>query len=267
MVKRILETLPGSFDVIGTIAILPQETKHAKLAAETLLLKHKNIRTVMIKVEKVKGRLRKRKLKFLAGAKKKETMHKESGCLIKLNVEDCYFSPRLSNDRLQIARQVKKGEKVLVMFGGVAPYALVIAKNSKASSVYSIEISKKASLYAKENAAINKLYNVIVLQGDVKRIVPKIIKEIKKTNLFDRIVMPRPQLRETFLSEAFAAAKKGCIIHFYDFSREHEIPHVAVERIREAAKKARRKVKILEWKKVGEIAPYKYRVRVDFKVN
>lgn len=264
MVKRILETLPGSFDVIGTIAILPQETKHAKLAAETLLLKHKNIRTVMIKVEKVKGRLRKRKLKFLAGAKKKETIHKENGCLIKLNVEDCYFSPRLSNDRLQIARQVKKGEKVLVMFGGVAPYALVIAKNSKASSVYSIEISKKASLYAKENAAINKLYNVIVLQGDVKRIVPKVARDVKK---FDRIVMPRPQLREAFLSEAFAAAKKGCIIHFYDFLREHEIPHTTVECIREAAKKARRKVKILGWKKAGEIAPYKYRVRVDFKVN
>lgn len=258
--KRIL---PSSFDVIGSIAILAIGTKHAKLAAKALLLRHRNIKTVMVKTEKVKGRLRKRKIKFLAGADNKETIHKESGCLIKLNVEDCYFSPRLSNDRLQIANQVKRGEKVLVMFGGVAPYALVIAKRSKASLIYSIEISKKASLYAKENVTLNKLKNVVILQGDVKLIAPKIIKK----NKFDRIVMPRPQLRETFLHEAFIAAKKSCIIHFYDFLREHEIPHVAIERICKAAKKARRKVRILAWKKVGEIAPYKYRVRVDFKVS
>lgn len=258
--------LPSSFDVIGSIVILPLETKHARLVAKALLSKHKNIKTVVIKAGKVKGRLRKRKVKFLAGVNNKETTHKESGCLIKLNIGDCYFSPRLSNERLQIARQVKKGEKVLVMFGGVAPYALVIAKNSKASLVYSIEISKKASLYAKENAVTNKLDNVIILQGNVKRIMPKIIK---KTNRFDRIVMPRPRLRETFLHEAFAAAKKGCVIHFYDFLGEHEIPHVVVERVCKAAKEARprRKVRILSWKKVGEIAPYKYRVRIDFKVS
>jgi len=258
------KTLPGSFDVIGSIAILPQETKHARLLAKALLSKHKNIKTVMIKIEKVKGRLRKRKVKFLAGINKKETVHRESGCLIKLDVKECYFSPRLSNDRLQIAKQVKRGEKVLVMFGGVAPYALVIAKNSKASVIYSIEINRKASLYAKENVLLNRLYNVIILQGNVKKLIPKIVR---KTGRFDRIVMPRPQLRETFLHEAFAAAKKGCIIHFYDFLRKHEIPHIAVERIHEAAKKAKRKVKILGWKKVGEIAPYKYRVRIDFKVN
>lgn len=258
------KTLPSSFDVIGSIAILPQETKHARLVARSLLSKHKNIKTVMIKIEKVKGRLRKRKVKFLAGINKKETTHKESGCLIKLNVEECYFSPRLSNDRLQIAKQIKRGEKVLVMFGGVAPYALVIAKNSKASLVYSIEINKKASLYAKENVLLNKLDNVIILQGNVKRVIPKIVKKI---GMFDRIIMPRPQLREIFLHEAFAAAKKSCIIHFYDFLREHEIPHVAIERIREAAKKAKRKIRVLKWKKVGEIAPYKYRVRADFKVN
>ena len=260
MIKKI--TTPSSFDVIGSIAILPQEIKNAKLAAKTLLSKHKNIKTVMQKIEKVKGRLRKRKLKFLAGIKTYETLHKESGCFMKLNVADCYFSPRLSNDRLVIAKKVKKDEKVLVLFAGVAPYALVIAKLAKPAVVYCVEINRKAVKYAKENVILNKLNNVVVLQGDVKKIILK-LKKIR----FDRIVMPRPQLRETFLHEAFAAAKKGCIVHLYDFLREHEIPSAALKHIDDGAKKAKRKIKILDWAKAGEIAPCKYRVRVDFIAN
>ena len=55
------------------------------------------------------------------------------------------------------------------------------------------------------------------------------------------------------------------MIYYYDFCKNDEIENV-VSRVKDEAKKAKKKIKILKVKKAGEIAPYKYRIRVDFKV-
>ena len=243
------------FDVIGSIAIMPLFTENAKAIAEEILSGHKNIKSVYIRSEKIKGRLRKQKFRFLMGEKIKETIHKENGCFMKLNIDETYFSPRLSNDRLEIAKKVRRGEKVLVMFAGIGPYALVISRNSKAREIYSIEINKKASRYAEENVSLNKLNNIKVIQGDVKKIIPKL--KIK----FDRIIMARPQLKETFFDTALKASKKGTIIHYHDFLWQEEINGKI-----SYYKKTYKKLKILGWKKAGDISPRRFRVRIDFKV-
>jgi len=258
-----LRALPRAFDVIGSIVIvdIPKELKSKeKTIANALLKEHSNIKTVLKKAGKVKGRLRTRKLDYVAGARTKETEHKENGTRIKLNVETCYFSPRLSNDRLEIASKVRKGEKVLVLFSGVAPYALVIAKNSAAKHIVAVELNRNASKYAKENVHLNKLHNLEILQGDVNKILPKLRHKMR----FDRIVMPRPQLKDSFLQPALAVAGKKCIIHFYDFLMEEQMPDIAVEKIMNECKKSKKSCRILGWKKVGEIAPYKWHIRVDF---
>ncbi len=274
MVKRILKERlckkelvqrPRAFDVIGDIAIisLPEELKKKKkLVAENLLKTQKNIKTVLLKESKVKGRLRKRKLSFVSGIKKKETTHKENNCIFKLDVEECYFSPRLANERAELAKKCLSNEKILVMFAGVGPYAIVVAKKSKAKIIYAIELNRKAVAYMKENIKLNRLSNIIALQGDVKKVLPKLKKMKKK---FDRIMMPRPKLKENFLREAFLCSKKGTTIHFYDFLKENELKE-AIGRIEKEAKKSRKKIKILSCKKAGEIAPYQYRYRIDFKV-
>jgi len=248
-----------SFDIIGNIAILhmPKITKKEKQIARKLL-KHKNILSVYNQ-SKTYGRLRKPKLKWIAGKKQTETIHKENDCLIKLDIKNCYFSPRLGTDRLEIAKKIKKGERVLVMFSGVAPYALVIGKKSKAEEIYCIEINRIASKYARENVKLNKLNNIKIIQGDVKRVIPKLKKR------FDRIVMARPQLKDTFLQQAFKASKKGSMIHFYDFLKKQNIKD-ARRKIEKEAKNIKKKVKIQRLKKVREIAPYKYHIRVDFRI-
>lgn len=249
-----------AYDIIGEIAIIFEKKKKLKAIA-LKLLKHKNIKSVYAR-GKISGRLRVPRLKWIAGKKITETIHKESGCLFRLDVKKCYFSPRLSFDRLEIAKKVKKGENILVMFSGVAPYPLVIAKHSKAKAIYAVELSRVASKYALENIKLNKLDNVKIIQGDIKKIIPKLAKKIK----FERIVMARPQLKESFLKEAFFAAKKSTTIHFYDFLKKEDFPKAAFLKIKEAARKARKKVKIINAKVVREIAPYQYHVRVDFKV-
>jgi len=256
--------IPKSFDVLGNIAILKfsrKEKKQKKIKiAKQLLINHKNITTILEKSEKIKGRLRTFKTNYLAGIKTKQAFYFENNCKFKFDVGETYFSPRLSNERNEIAKQVKENDKVLVLFAGVAPFSIIIAKLAKPKIVYSIEINCKASKYALENVKLNKLHNVKVIQGDIKKIIPKLVKQKIK---FDRVVMPRPQLKETFLPFAFKIIKKQGIINYYGFGKqESEI----INEIEKEVKKAGKKIKIMKVKKAGNIAPYKYRFRVDFKV-
>jgi len=260
--EKELEILPRAFDIIGRIAIIeiPDSLKkREKLIANTLLKMHNSLRTVLKKEGKFSGRLRTRKFKFLAGVNTREPEYIENGCRFRFNVETSYFSPRLSSDRLEIAHSVKKGEKVLVMFSGVAPYPIVIAKNSKAKEIWAIEINRAASKYAQENVRMNKAANIHIIQGDVKKKIPELKK---KRIIFDRIVMARPQLKDDFLKDAQKVSKKGTIINYYDFLFEEEMPHAALKKI----KKVFPKSKIICWKKAGDIGVRKYRIRVDFKV-
>ncbi|MEK6852475.1 MAG: methyltransferase domain-containing protein [Nanoarchaeota archaeon] len=251
------------FDIIGKIAVInlplsSQLSEAKKLASK--IIKLKNIETVAVKNEKFKGRLRKASYRVIVGKKTLETVHKENGYSIKLNLSKVYFSPRLASDRLEIAGQVRKGERVLVMFAGVLPYALCIAKHSKASNIVAIEINRTAVKYALENLKINKVSNVKLMQGDVKRVAKQFARKKEK---FDRIVMPRPQLKDLFLVEAFMLARKGCKMNFHDFVKENEIP-LTRKKIEKEAKREGRKIKSFSLKKIGEIAPHKYRVRADF---
>ncbi|MFA5992523.1 MAG: class I SAM-dependent methyltransferase family protein [Candidatus Pacearchaeota archaeon] len=260
--------LPKSFDVVGNIAILKfdkneKKAEKVKIAKE-LMFQLPAIKTVLEKTGKFSGRLRTMKTNFLTGEKTKIATYRENGCMFRLNVDTCYFSPRLSNERNEIAKLVKPGEKVLVLFGGVAPFSIVIAKMAKPKIVYSVEINREASKYASENVRLNKLNEkVIVVQGDVKKVIPRLVKEGKGRLKFDRIVMARPQLKETFLKWAFMVIKKGGIIHYYGFAKDHE---EVIKSIETEAKKAKKKIKIFLIKKAGDIAPFKYRWRVDLRV-
>ncbi len=256
-----------AFDILGNIAIVkfPKDfkIKDKKQFANKILKDNNSVRTILEKLGKVKGRLRKISTKHLAGEKTKEVLYKENGCIFRFNIDKTYFSSRLSNERKEIASKVRKGDEVLVMFAGVAPFSIVIAKNSGVRHVVSNEINKEANKYAKLNVELNKLKKKVeIFPGDIKRVAEKLRnKRIK----FDAIVMPRPQLKNSFLEQAFMLSKKGTKIYYYDFCEEDKTDLI-VEKIKQEAKKFRKKIKILKVKSAGEIAPYKIRVRVDFKI-
>ena len=58
--------------------------------------------------------------------------------------------------------------------------------------------------------------------------------------------------------------RKGTEIFYYDFGKE---PGDILEKIYKESRKARKKIKILKVKRAGDIAPYKFRFRVDFAVG
>ncbi len=256
-----------SFNVLGSIALINFSDNTTLVDknkfAESLLKKHANIKTVLEKSENFKGRLRKMQTRHLAGEKNKEVLYNENGCSFRFNIDTTYFSPRLSNERKEVADLVKNGKEVFVMFAGVAPFSIVIAKNSKAKKVYSNELNRDANKYGMLNIERNKVKDKVeMLNGDIKRVAERLKKERKK---FDYIIMPRPNLKESFLKEAFMLSKKGTRIVYYGFCKVDEIKNVS-EMIKDKAKESKKKIKILKIKPAGEIAPYKIRVRVDFSV-
>jgi tRNA (guanine37-N1)-methyltransferase len=251
----------AGYDILGNLAILkfPDGTsgKEKKKEAFRILKSQKHIETVLEKSDKVRGRLRTIRTKYLAGKKTKEALYRENNCLFKFDVEKCYFSPRLSGERLEIARKCKKNDNVLVLFAGIGPFSIVIAKLAK-SQVTGVELGRECSKYALGNVKLNKLSNVKVIQGDVKKL-GKLIRKEK----FDKIIMPRPQLNDTFLEYIWNFAGKGTEIYYYDFGKD--IGEI-VKKVELDIKRSGKKVKIIGFKKAGDIAPYKYRWRVDLKI-
>lgn len=256
-----------SFNILGDVAIVNfsdgVKISDKKKFAKEIMRKNSNVKTVLEKHGKFKGRLRKMETKYIAGEKNKEVLYKENNCSFRFNIDNTYFSPRLSNERKEIASLVKKNDEVFVMFAGVAPFSIVIAKDSQAKKIYSNEINREANKYAKLNLGLNKVKDKVELvNGDVKKVSERLKKAGKK---FDVIVMPRPNLRETFLKQAFMLSKRGTRIFYYGFCKIEDIDKMT-EMINEKAKENGKKIKILKTKHAGEIAPYKIRARIDFEV-
>lgn len=250
---------PRSFDVIGDILIFsdfPQElVKKEKEIGKYLLQKFKHIKVIAKKTHFHSGRYRTKKIKIIAGEKRKTTLHKESGVTLKVDVEKCYFSPRLSNERLRIAKQVKKGEEILVPFSGICVYPLIIAKHAQPKEIVAIELNPLAHHYALENIFLNKARTIQCLKGDVEKILPKINKK------FDRIIIPLPSDAQNYLELVTKKLKKKGILHFYTFLKKEDIE--------EKKKIAQRfpQFTLLKIIKCGPFSPSTYRVCIDLRLK
>jgi len=253
-----------SFETIGNkekaIAIIDssENLKKDKLKAQLILKKSKNIKTILLKNSKRKGKLRKREYKLLLGEKNTEVIHKEYGYLLKLDPVKVYFSPRESTERDRISNLVKKNEKILVMFSGIASFIIPIKKKQPLTKIIGIELNKSAHKYALENIKLNKLSNVKLYNKDVRKVIPKL------KDKFDRILMPLPKTAYKFLDLAFSKIKKNGIIHYYCFGKKEEYDNIK-NKMKEIAKKYKKKIKILRIKKVLPYAPRIYKIVLDIK--
>jgi tRNA (guanine37-N1)-methyltransferase len=212
-----LRKVYNSFDVVGDIAIirLPcTSSVNAQTAAEAIMSLHRNVKTVLLQASPVAGDFRLRRLTYVAGESKTSTIHKEYGCLFLVDVEKCYFSPRLSHERSRIAGIVKPKETVVNMFAGVGCFSIMIAKHVNMSKVFSIDVNSAAIQFMQENIRLNRVYNkVIPLVGDSKEIINSRLQRVA-----DRVLMPLPEKAFEYLPYAVSALKSsGGWIHYYGF--------------------------------------------------
>ncbi len=253
LTKKEMQSLRTSFDLVGDIAIIeiPKELKKKeKIIGQALLKLLKNARTIAAEAGEYKGKYRRQKLRIIAGEKKLETTNKESGVLLSLDVSKCYYSPRLGSERLRIAKQVKKGEKILVAGSGIAPYPLVLAKHSKAKEIVGVETNPVAHKYALENVRINKTKNIKLIKGDITK---------QKLGKFNRIISAIPHLGSKIVPALLKFAKKGTKIHIYAFAPE--------ENLKEPAEKLPKQCKVLRIIKTQQVGIRRYRVCVDAEIR
>jgi tRNA (guanine37-N1)-methyltransferase len=209
----------------------------------------------------VEGDFRTRNLEILAGDNKTETEYKEFGCRFTVDVENAFFSPRLSTERERIANLVQNGETIVNMFAGVGMFSVMIAKKKKCT-VYSIDINPIASKLCEKNIKSNKLIGAIVsINGDALQIIQEQLQ-----NKSDRTLMLLPERSDEFLESAINATKNGGIIHYYS--------HIHADKKSNAGKLSEEhylqvspvRSEILGSKIVRAVGPRYYQTVVDVKI-
>ena len=252
-----------AYDIIGNIAIIKGEDKNKKQKLEEArsLLKKPGVRTVLEKTTNVKGRLRTIKTKYLLGERTLVAECKENNSVFKLNIETCYFSPRLANERQLISEKINMNDKVLVMFAGVGFFPIVIYKYKKPVKIVGVEIGKECCRYFKENLKLNRIPEgrIEVVQGDVKK------KVNDKLGKWDVVIMARPNLKESFLKYGLIASKKGTRLFYYGFCKDNGINNL-IDDLKKEAEELKRKIRVKEYVPACDIAPYKHRFRIEIEV-
>lgn len=390
--KDIFEKVNRSFEVIGNIAIceIPDKIiEYEEIIAQTLLELNTNITTVLKKISIHNGEFRTQEMKVIGGINTKTTTYKENGINLEIDVEQIYFSAKLSTEREVLAKEVKDYSNQLVLFSGAGPYTFVVTKhNPNINQITSVELNPIGHKFAQKNLKHNKnnlkhntafkeifneikknnipLYDKHVIANfnslmyqfyniSAKDFKPKIrgnkekfneddtnifqkeplevfnflkdsnerttfyLKDFSKEHIlkniklslicfpnkfkyvlsvedytlfietlheknylfnycnnpqltcedlikYDEIYMPLPKTAHQYLDVAFKCAKKGCIIHLYNFLPGNEFPKGIEELVNEYAKKHNYQIKILQTRKVGQYSPGKYRVCCDFKI-
>jgi len=287
--KRII---PRSFDVIGDVAYLHSmpEEGDPETIGKAIMKKNKSIKVVVARQSTLGGSERapgEGGLAIIAGAKRSPliTTHTEFGIRCVVDLNHCFFSPRMGQERLRICQQVARGEDVLVCFAGVGMEAIQISGRTEASSVVAVELNEVAVLCARRGHKMlrnNKAVKTTgaaerlqILQGDVLEVLPSLDRT------FDRILAPRPKEGkmdgdlgtgdggEAFLRVLLRHMKDGGECHWYDFVADHEYP--ACERTRSLIERVCSEqglaMEVLHAAHVGSVAKRQLRVCLDFKIK
>ncbi|NJE42122.1 class I SAM-dependent methyltransferase family protein [Thermococcus sp. GR6] len=257
--EEVRPLLPSSFDIIGDVAIieLPEELMpYGEDIGEAILKVHKHIKAVFAKGSKVEGEYRVRELIRLAGERRTETLHRENGIRLRLDVAKVYFSPRLATERMRIFEKTQPGEIVFDMFAGVGPYSILLAK--KAKLTFACDINPWAVRYLEENRKLNKTPNVVPILGDVRKIAGRIEA--------DRVIMNLPKFADRFLREAMLSVKDGGIVHYYGFGPEENLFSEHEAKINGIAKELGFYIEFLDERKVRPYAPRQFNIAIDFRV-
>lgn len=264
--KNLKKYLPTSYDIIGNIALIKLPTElieYKKNIGESILKSKKNIETIYL-AKPIEGELRIRKIEIISGKKQTKTIHKEFGLEFNVDVKYTYFSPRLANERKRIASLVKPGETVVDMFTGVAPYAIMIAKYSKAKIIYAIDKNKKAISLAQQNVKINNVVDKITLFNDDSKNIGEILEKEKK--VADRIIMNLPFSAYDYFAYALDIISENCVIHYYTIIKDNEIENT-IKNLKKIAKIKNVNITSYNINKIKSYSPREFYMGIDITVK
>ena len=269
LADELVDIVPSSFDILGSkggaIAIIeiPEELeKYETIIAETLMQIHKNVKSVLAKKTERYGELRLRDYRLILGDENTEVIHKESGCRFKVDPRVTYFSTRESSERERICKQITCPEEVLVMFSGVGPFPICIAKHNEGTTCVAVELNPDAHRYCIENIKLNKLEDrVTAILGDVRDICPSLNRQ------FDRVLTPLPKGAHLFLDITIPMIRQGGLLHFYHWAPDDDPYSEAFRLVEEAAAQYSRTCEFKGGVRVAKYSPRVSKVRIDVVVD
>jgi tRNA (guanine37-N1)-methyltransferase len=255
-----LDKIPKSFDIIGDIGIIrvsDEQMKYVKEIGDALLKSHNNLNVILID-EGVKNDFRLRRVTWVAGEKRTETVLKEYGMKLWVDIAQVYYSPRLSSERYRVACQIKAGSIIIDMFAGVAPFSILIAKIANPKKIYAFDINPSAVHYAKKNVLENKVDDkIVIFTGDAREILPEL--NIKA----DHIIMNLPHSAQEFLRYALPFAK---MIHYYTILNKEEID-MHLKKLQNDAQRRGYLIRTCDIRIIGSYSPTKNRVGIDLQIK
>jgi tRNA (guanine37-N1)-methyltransferase len=244
-----------SFEVVGDIAMV--EDHDAERVAAALMSTNKSIKTVIAPISDVEGEFRTRRFRHVAGEARTVTLHRENGLRYRVDLEGAYFTPRLGTERQRIAGLVSPGDVVLDMFAGVGPFSLLLAK--KGAKVIAMDKNPVAVKYLRENALLNKVNRIEILEGDAAELA------LRYENQADHVIMNLPHSACEFLIPAMRAAKSEGMVHYYCIAPDDDL-YRDVALIKKAAEDMDVGVEVLYKEIVRSYAPHRSNVVIDFRL-
>lgn len=246
--------LPSGYQRIGDIIILHLEKglERYEKGIGNFLLKKFKARSVF-KKGPVSGELRIPHLKKIAG-NGSVTVHKEHGCLFRIDVTKLMFSKGNVLERGRV--QAKEGETVVDMFSGIGYFSLPLAKKTPSCRIVAIEKNPVAVRFLRENIGLNRVKNITVIQGDCRT--------VELENVADRVIMGYFPGTEQFLGTAFGFLKRKGIVHFHNVYHKEELWEKPLDILKkEGLKNGYKLEKVLYKNIVKGYGPGRYHIVMD----
>ncbi len=210
--EREARAVETGIDIIGDIAIVKLDDSvkgQGGRVGAAILASMKNVKAVFDQEGGLEGDFRLRKLRYIAGEQRTLTVHRENQLRFAVDVEKCYFSPRLSTERLRVVEMTRPQELVLNMFAGVGPYSNTLSKK-RGATLYSNELNGVAFQLHLRNNKMNKVEGLTTTLNEDARRLPEVL-DIK----FDRVLMPHPSQSHRFLETAAKMTRGNGWVHYY----------------------------------------------------
>lgn len=251
---KLLDYIPRRYKIIGDIILIkiPEELEEYKhVIGKTLLELHPRCKSVWRDFGK-EGMLRLPRVELIAGSGS-ETVHRENGCLFKLDITKVMFSPGNQAERMRMAKIVNDGEVVVDMFAGIGYFTIPIAVHKNPRKIYAIEINPISYHYLLENIKLNRVGCVNPVLGDSMFMTPE--------GVADRVIMGHLFCHK-FLPVAIRALKNDGVIHYHESTPEVILSR-PIERIKRVCERLGKEFKILSFRKVKNYSPGVHHVVVD----
>ncbi|KAB1192013.1 methyltransferase domain-containing protein [Haloferax sp. MBLA0076] len=248
-----------SYERLGDIVILDEDDpERAREIAEAIVESDLKADTVVNRASKIKGELRVRDWDVLVGDST-ETVHREYGTELHLDIDTVYFSPRLATERHRVVEQIREGEHVFDMFAGVGPFAVPAAEAG--AEVVACDLNEAAIEFLRENAKRNDVADrITAVHGDVREIADDY------EGWAERLIMNLPHSADEFLDTAVRLAGDECVVHLYDIQHEDDPFGPGLAAVRAAAE-PEYDVEVLEEQIVRSYAPHEFNVCLDVRLT